>query len=109
MVSIRSIHATSVSATLPQWSISVHALVWDPSSVSKIPATRAHSRFGRPYPCRACGVPARKQGLGDIDSANRFAPSKVTPDLIDHTMYNHGLTRVGTDGYRSLGPSSRMR
>ena len=109
MVSIRPIHATSISATLPQWSISVHALVWDPSSVSKIPATWAHSRFGRPYPCGACGVHARKQGLGNIDSSNRFAPSKVTPDLIDQTLYNHGLTRIGTDGYRSLEPSSRMQ
>ena len=58
MASIRPIYATSVSATLPQWSISVHALVWDPRSVSKIPVTRAHSAFERPDPCRACGVPA---------------------------------------------------
>ena len=35
-----------------------------------------------------------KEGLGDIHSFNRFAPTKVTPDLIDHDIVHHRFTRA---------------
>ena len=44
-----------------------------------------------------------------IDSPNRFAPSKATPDLIDHYCTPSFHAGIGADGYRSVDPRSRER